>query len=251
MNVLDNGHITFRKSQKQDLVLLRLFLPFLQGCSTHILTTATPHQTLYQRKGTTNSVSTFISIRLGSSVQPHQNNFREQNANNLKHGTSYRNETLFPEVSESSYKQGTSFIFDHSDIVTQEATAEHLNFQRTLAQPHTKPMDGENRKQHTKPRMDSEDQSRAEVDVHPDGDEKDRCEAEEDDSVDDDGHGAGVRVAKLDDPALAWDLEEEARRQKDEQHQRDEHAGPVLHFLSSLFSDTRMLTACLCSFLAS
>jgi hypothetical protein len=230
------------------------FVSFFLSCKAAALTSSLPRLhtklSIKEKEPQTLCRPSFQSD-FGSSVQPHQNNFREQNANNLKHGTSYRNQTLFPEVSESSYKQGTSFIFDHSDIVTQEATEEHLNFQRTLAQPHTKPMDGENRKQHTKPRMDSEDQSRAEVDVHPDGDEKDRCEAEEDDGVDDDGHGAGVRVAKLDGPALAWDLEEEARRQQDEQHQRDEHAGPVLHFLSSLFSDTRMLTACLCSFLAS
>jgi hypothetical protein len=46
-------------------------------------------------------------------------------------------------------------------------------------------------------------------------------------------------------------LEEEARRKQDEQNQRDEHAGPVLHFLLYLLSDRRMLTIHLYSSLGS
>ena len=54
--------------------------------------------------------------------------------------------------------------------------------------------------------------------------------------MDDDGHSAGVEVAELDDPALAGDLAEKARREQDEQQQRDEHARPVLHFLAPCVS---------------
>jgi hypothetical protein len=78
---------------------------------------------------------------------------------------------------------------------------------------------------------------RAEVDVHADGDEEDGGEGEEEDGVDEDGERAGMEVAELDDPALAGQLEEQARRQQDEQHQRDEHRPPVLHLrLPLLFS---------------
>jgi|UniRef100_A0A804N195 hypothetical protein len=74
----------------------------------------------------------------------------------------------------------------------------------------------------------------AEVHVHPDGDEEDGGEGEEEDGVDEDGDGAGLEVAELDDPALARHLEQQARRQQDEEHQRDEHRRPVLHLRALL-----------------
>lgn len=77
--------------------------------------------------------------------------------------------------------------------------------------------------------------------MHPNGNEEDGREAEEDDGMDDDGHGAGVEAAKLDEPALAGDLAEEARGEQDEQHQRNEHACPVLHLLSTLILRLEML----------
>jgi hypothetical protein len=76
--------------------------------------------------------------------------------------------------------------------------------------------------------------------VHADGDEDDGGEGEEEDGVDEDGERAGMEVAELDDPALAGQLEEQARRQQDEQHQRDEHRPPILHLrLPRLFSVRR------------
>jgi hypothetical protein len=42
-----------------------------------------------------------------------------------------------------------------------------------------------------------------------------------------------------------------ARREQDEQNQRNEHAGPILHFLPYLLSDRRMLTTRLYSSLGS
>ena len=72
--------------------------------------------------------------------------------------------------------------------------------------------------------------------MHPDGDEEDSGEGEEEDGVDEDGDGAGLEVAELNDPALARHLEQQARRQQDEEHQRDEHRRPVLH-LGSLPCD--------------
>ena len=69
----------------------------------------------------------------------------------------------------------------------------------------------------------------AEVNVDADGEEEDGEEGEVDDGVDEDGEAAGLEVAELDDPALAGDLEEQARRQQDEEHQPDQHRPPVRH----------------------
>jgi hypothetical protein len=45
----------------------------------------------------------------------------------------YKNENLFPEVSESNYKQGTRFMLDHTDIPAHEGTAEHLKHSENSA----------------------------------------------------------------------------------------------------------------------
>lgn len=123
----------------------------------------------------------------------------------------------------------------------------------------TAPTDGrrENRKLHhmqTYYIMNIEIDLGAEVHLHPDGDEEDGRQAEEEDGVDDDGYGAGVEVAKLDDPAFAGDLEEKARREEDEQHQWDEHSSPVLHLVippslfgfSASFSDSWIVSLSVC-----
>ena len=73
------------------------------------------------------------------------------------------------------------------------------------------------------------------MDLDADGDEDDGVEGEEEEGVDEDGDDAGLELAELDQPALAWYLEQKPRRQQDEQHPRYQHRTPVLH---------RLLLAC-------
>jgi hypothetical protein len=68
-----------------------------------------------------------------------------------------------------------------------------------------------------------------ELDVDTDGDEEEGVEGEEDDGVDEDGRSAGLEVAEGDDARLGGHLEQQPRREKDEEQERDEHRSPVLH----------------------
>ncbi|KAE8819804.1 hypothetical protein D1007_02478 [Hordeum vulgare] len=77
-----------------------------------------------------------------------------------------------------------------------------------------------------------------EEDLDADGEEQDGDEREVDDGVDDYGDAAGLEAAELHDPALAGDLEQQPRREEDEEHQPHEHRGPVRHVLATyLLSD--------------
>ena len=72
----------------------------------------------------------------------------------------------------------------------------------------------------------------AELDLDADGDEEDGVQGEEEDSVDDDGGDAGLEVAQGDATRLGGHLEDQPRRQQDEEHERDQHGRPVLHLRS-------------------
>ena len=61
------------------------------------------------------------------------------------------------------------------------------------------------------------------------GEDEDGDEGEVDDGVDEYREAAGLEVAELDHPALAGDLEEQPRREEDEEHEPDEHRRPVRH----------------------
>lgn len=63
------------------------------------------------------------------------------------------------------------------------------------------------------------------------GEDEDCDEGEVDDGVDEYGEAAGLEVAELHHPALPGDLEQQPRRQEDEEHQPDEHRAPVRHAL--------------------
>ena len=67
------------------------------------------------------------------------------------------------------------------------------------------------------------------VHVNSHGKKKNGNEAEVDDGVDEYGHAAGLEVAELDHSAIARELEDEPRRQKDEQDDGNEHRPPVRH----------------------
>ena len=69
--------------------------------------------------------------------------------------------------------------------------------------------------------------------VDPDGDEEDGDEGEVEDGVHEDGEAAGLHGAEAHDPAVRWQLEQQARREQDEQHRRDHHRTPVRHLRSS------------------
>uniref|UniRef100_A0A8R7PJ80 Uncharacterized protein n=1 Tax=Triticum urartu TaxID=4572 RepID=A0A8R7PJ80_TRIUA len=69
-------------------------------------------------------------------------------------------------------------------------------------------------------------------DVDADGEGEDGDEGEVDDGVEEHGDAAGLLVAELQEPVLAGDLEEQPRREEHEEHQRDEHRGPVRHVSS-------------------
>jgi hypothetical protein len=86
----------------------------------------------------------------------------------------------------------------------------------------------------------------AKVDLDADGDEEDGVEGEEEDGVDEDGDDAGLELAELDQPALAWYLEQKPRRQQDEQHPRYQHRTPVLHLLLLAFFFFLFLLASSC-----
>lgn len=73
----------------------------------------------------------------------------------------------------------------------------------------------------------------AELDLDADGDEEDGVEGEEEEGVDEDGGDAGLEVAQGEEARLGGHLEDEPRRQQDEEHERDEHRRPVLHLLPS------------------
>ena len=78
----------------------------------------------------------------------------------------------------------------------------------------------------------------AELDLDADGDEEDGVQGEEEDSVDDDGGDAGLEVAQGDATRLGGHLEDQPRRQQDEEHERDQHGRPVLHLILLLRSPT-------------
>ena len=65
--------------------------------------------------------------------------------------------------------------------------------------------------------------------MYSDDDDKEGEEGEVDDGVDDDGHGAGVQVAELDEVVPPGELDEQPRREQHEQHHRDHHRPPVWH----------------------
>lgn len=65
--------------------------------------------------------------------------------------------------------------------------------------------------------------------MNANGEEEDGNETEVDDGVDQDGGAAGLEVAKFDHPILAGDLEDEARREQDEEDDCHEHWAPVRH----------------------
>ena len=50
--------------------------------------------------------------------------------------------------------------------------------------------------------------------------------------MDDDGGDAGLEVAQGDATRLGGHLEDQPRRQQDEEHERDQHGRPVLHLRS-------------------
>lgn len=62
-----------------------------------------------------------------------------------------------------------------------------------------------------------------------DNDDEEGDEGEVDDGVDEDGDGAGLQVAELDDVVAAGELDEQPRREEHEQHQADHHGAPVRH----------------------
>ncbi|CAA7404680.1 unnamed protein product [Spirodela intermedia] len=73
------------------------------------------------------------------------------------------------------------------------------------------------------------------ADVHVDSDrqQEDGNEGEVDDCVDHDRQSAGLKVAELHELALPRQLDQQPRRQQDEEHHRDEHRSPVRHLPSS------------------
>lgn len=68
---------------------------------------------------------------------------------------------------------------------------------------------------------------RAHVDA--DGDDEDGEYDKEEDGVHEDGDAAGVHVAELDHPRPRRDLEQQPRRQQDEQDHRHDHRAPIRH----------------------
>jgi len=67
--------------------------------------------------------------------------------------------------------------------------------------------------------------------VHSDDDDEDGDKREVDDGVDEDGDGAGLQVAELDEVVAAGELDQQPRREEHEQHQPDHHGAPVRHLV--------------------
>jgi hypothetical protein len=66
-------------------------------------------------------------------------------------------------------------------------------------------------------------------DVYSDDDDEEGDDGEVDDRVDEDGHGAGLEVAELDEVVASGELDEQPRREEHEQHHCDHDRAPVRH----------------------
>lgn len=71
----------------------------------------------------------------------------------------------------------------------------------------------------------------AHVDVNAESQDEDGEDDEENECVDDDGLAVGGQSAALEAPVVARNLEQQTRRQQDEEYQAQQHRCPIQHFL--------------------